>query len=177
MISEVVKKSKFKRQWTPTHTLTRAYSGALGRGLDTMDTAKMLRALGEEILKRSRAQIRQMAFSGPAKKLLSRALRLTETPRGIRIEVRDPVWHYLMDGQRKGPMRWLKKARRPIPIVTDTGDVIFRQATARSIKNGGWRHPGRSPISFIEQVKQEARAVIHKRLAKDLVTKLERTIG
>lgn len=176
MNSQVVRATRFKREWAPKYTLTRAYSGALGRGLDQLETAKILRALGDEILKRSRAEVRQMAFSDAAKKRLSKALRVQETPKGIRLTVRDPLWGYLMGGRKRAQMTWLRKAPRPIPIVTETGKVIFRSATAKSMRDGKWVHPGRPPVNFVDQVKREARRVIQKRLARDITQKLQRMV-
>jgi hypothetical protein len=55
-------------------------------------------------------------------------------------------------GVRQHKMKYLMKAKRPIPIKLKTGDVIFRWASAKSMKRkGSWTHPGIKPKKFAEE--------------------------
>jgi hypothetical protein len=65
-------------------------------------------------------------------------------------------------------MRWLTRARAPIPIITEEGKLIFRSATIKSMKDGKWVHPGRPPYDFIERAKKEARTQIRKAIVSEV---------
>jgi hypothetical protein len=71
-------------------------------------------------------------------------------------------------------MLWLRKATRPIPIVTETGEVIFRNATTASMRRGSWVHPGHPTLSIMAKAKEAARKIVRKRLAKDVLEALRR---
>jgi hypothetical protein len=66
-------------------------------------------------------------------------------------------------------MRWLTKARAPIPIITEDGRLIFRSATIKSMRDGKWIHPGRPPYDFIEMAKKEAKTQIRKAIISEVV--------
>lgn len=74
-------------------------------------------------------------------------------------------------GVRKHKMKYLMKAKRPIPIKLKTGEVIFRWASAKSMKKkGSWTHSGIKPKKFMEsgikKLKQEFRGKIKKEASK-----------
>lgn len=172
--SLAVKKAKFKKEHVPPFKITSVYGKAFRRGLDNLDISSVLEVLGKEILKRVRDQIRQSAFSDAAKKRLSKAVSIKLLPSSLAIVAKDPLWAYLVDGRRKHQMTWLVKARAPIPIVTETGEVIFRSATAKSMKNGSWVFPGRPALNIMDRAKKEAKAIARKKLGKEIVRQLER---
>lgn len=127
-----------------------------------------LRKVQAEMIKSIRANIMQEAFSPEAKKRLRRGFEVTLGPRSVTIMAKDPAFRPLIEGQRPGQMTWLVKARGPIPIVLDSGELIFRTATPQSMSNGSWRHPGRKPTTVIERAKEQVRAVM-KDHAKQLL--------
>lgn len=176
MPSEVVKRAKFKESFVPKPKLTSAYSAGLSRGLERFDKAQALKALSQEILKRVKSQIRQSAFSQAAKQRLARAVQVVMKPNSLQLVAKDPLWNYLVDGRHKRQMTWLAKSSSPIPIVTESGKVIFRSATAKTMKDGRWVHPGRRPLDLAERAKKEARVIIKKRLAKEVAAQLQRKI-
>jgi len=54
-------------------------------------------------------------------------------------------------GVRKHKMKYLMQAKRPIPIKLKSGEVIFRWASAKSMKKkNSWTHPGIKPKKFVE---------------------------
>lgn len=138
------------------------------------DPAQYLQKLRQEILKRVRVNIRQSAFSLAAKKRLSRAIKVKMRPKSMLFFSLDPVWGYLVGGRHKRQMKWLKKAARPIPIVTEKGEVIYRTATARSMKDGRWVFPRREPVDLFTSAVKESREVLRARLAKLLAVQLRR---
>jgi len=139
-----------------------------GEVLRNVSPEKVLRMLERDVLKRMKASILQTTFSQRAKKSLAESLRVTLRPRSLLVEALHPAFMPLVKGQKKRQMTWLVRAKRPIPIVTETGELIFRWATPRSMANGKWIHPGRKPQDFIEKAKEEARTYVRSRMAKEL---------
>lgn len=153
---------------------------AFARGLSSpphIDTTKVLESLGPEILKRVRAQVRQTAFSKAAKRRLAKAIKIEVGAKSLKIVSVDPLWNYLVKGQKKGPMKWLLKARAPIPIVTESGKVIFRSATARSLSSGKWIHPGRPALDVTSAAVKASRDLIKKRLNRAVVAQIRAAMG
>lgn len=138
------------------------------RGLNRFSPDRVLRSLEREILKNLRGKILQEAFSPRAKRALTRGVKVIYGPKSITVIATHPAFKPLLQGQRTGQMTWLTKARGPIPIVTDEGKLIFRSATAKSMKDGKWIHPGHEPTTVIERAKEEARKTIKARMAKEL---------
>jgi hypothetical protein len=133
-----------------------------------LDPERVIRSITREILKRLRTKIRQEAFSPAAKRALSEGMKVRTGPSSITVIATHPAFRPLLEGQKKGQMRWLTKAKAPIPIVTDDGELIFRWATPRSMKNGRWIHPGRQPTTVIEKARAEAREVVRERMKTEL---------
>ena len=96
-------------------------------------------------------------------------------PSSITITAKHPAFMPLLDGQKAEQMAWLTKARRPIPIITEEGELIFRSATPRSMQRGSWYHPGRKPTTVIERARKEARAVVKKRIVLALGDHVRKT--
>ena len=133
------------------------------------DTALILRQSKNEVLKRLRAKLMGTAFSKRAKKALSKALKVEIKTSSLVVTVDHPAFEPLVKGQRKGKMKWLLKAKRPIPIITDDGKLIFRTASAKSMgTRKRWVHPGRPPSDFVEGAKQDAREALKAKFEKEL---------
>ncbi len=151
------------------------------------DTETVLRTAKRDLLRRVRAKLTQTTFSRRAKRALSEALTIEIKPSSLVVTAKHPAFGPLVRGQRKGQMKWLKKARRPIPIITETGKLIFRNATARSMANGpltgpnvgkkkGWIHPGRPPSDFVEKAKAESRAFLKEKFEKAMRQQFRATL-
>jgi len=150
-------------------SLGQIYGKPLVKGLDQAP-ARALQFLKTDVLRRIRQKLLQSTFSDRAKKAFSRALSVKVGPSSLTIEAKHPAFALMLKGQRKGQMKWLRKAQAPIPIITEAGELIFRSATARSMRNKKWMHPGRPPYDFVEKAKVEAKAAIRKRLIKEIQT-------
>lgn len=135
---------------------------------------RFLKEVERELLKSIRKRIRMEAFSPAAKKRLALGFQIKIGKNSLTVVAKDPAFRPLLEGQRSGQMRWLTKARAPIPILLDTGELIFRSATPHSMDNGRWQHPGRKPTTVIEKAKAEVREVMKMR-AKQLVREQLRT--
>jgi len=144
--------------------------------LERFDSQKVLKSLRREVLKEIKKKILQEPFSQAAKKALLDGFRITTGARSITIEATDPRFRYLLEGRRNRQMTWLTKARVPIPIITDSGDVIFRSASPRSMKNGSWYHPGKAPSKVIDKAREAAREVIKRRLRAQLKKHLRQVL-
>ncbi len=139
-----------------------------------LDTAKPLRLLQQEALQVVRRKLTQTSFSRDAKKALAKALTIKTGSNRITVTAHHPAWKALIEGQKKGPSRWLTKSKTPIPIVTDTGKVIFRRATSKSMRDGKWVHPGRKPSSFIEDAREAAHDFLSEKLSENFRVQLLR---
>jgi len=140
--------------------------------LSRVDPAWVLKSLQKEIMKSVRARLLTADFSKRARDALARGLRVKIGPNSLTVYATHPAFLPLVKGRDPGQMTWLRGARAPIPIVLDSGEVIFRSATARSMKNGRWIHPGHRPTTILEQARQEARAIVKKRVKKEIQRQL-----
>jgi hypothetical protein len=137
--------------------------------LRKIDPEAVLRKLRADVMKRVKNNIMmQTTFSTRARAALSRALKVVAKASSIQITANHPAFRPLLMGREGGQMRWLVKARAPIPIITEEGELIFRSATPRSMKNGKWIHPGHEPTTIIEKARKEAREHIKKAIKRDL---------
>lgn len=152
------------------------YKKPLTQGEFQGDLSTVLKRLKGQFLRRLRVTLQQSAFSRAAKMTLSKAMRVEVKKSSIVLTVNHPAWRPLVEGQRRGPMVWLKRSRTPIPIVTETGKVIFRAATAKSFKDGKWVHPGRKPTDIVEKARREAREWAKKKLPDLLRQEIARTL-
>jgi hypothetical protein len=143
--------------------------------LETFDAQKVLRSISREVVKQLRDKILQEPFSDRAKVALSKAIGVTVGPRSITITAKHPAFKPLLEGRKARQMTWLTKAKRPIPIITEDGELIFRSATPRSMQRGSWYHPGRSPTTVIERARKEARKSVKKRIVKALASHVRKT--
>lgn len=136
--------------------------------LQKINTKKVLRSLQQSVLKRIRHKILQSTFSDRAKKALYHGVSVKVGPSSITVVAKHPAFRPLLEGQRPGQMKWLLKAKGPIPIITEDGELIFRNATPRSMENGAWYHPGREATTILEKARDEARKVIREKVRIDL---------
>jgi hypothetical protein len=136
------------------------------------DTEIILKKAKKDLSIRLKEKLMQTALSDRAKVALLKAIKIEVKPSSVRVTANHPAFAPLVYGQRKGQMKWLKKARKPIPIVTDDGKLIFRNATARSMKNGHWVHPGRPPSDFVSSAKEASRVYLKKKFAKEIIKQM-----
>lgn len=137
-----------------------------------LDPAKVLRQLKRELHKRIKIKIQDTNFSMRAKRAFSKAVIIRVMPHSLMIMTNHPGFLPMLKGQKTGQMRWLVKAKAPIPIITDEGELIFRSATPKSMANGKWIHPGRQPSNFIDLAKKEARKFVRERLSKEVIRQI-----
>lgn len=138
------------------------------RDLERINPAKVLKSLQREVLQQIRHELLQGAFSNRAKKALYNGVEIKVGPSSITVIAKHPAFRPLLEGQKPGQMTWLTKAKGPIPIVTEEGEVIFRSATPRSMENGSWYHPGRQPTLVLERAREAAREIIKKRVKSNI---------
>lgn len=129
---------------------------------------RAMRQLKSEVLYRIKKKLQQSQLSERAKKAFAKNITVRLGPSSILIESSHPALVKLIEGQKPGQMRWLMKSKVPIPIITDVGELIFRNASPRSMRNGKWYHPGRAPQTFVDLAKQEAKELVKKRLLEEL---------
>lgn len=138
----------------------------------TADAHRALVMLNRSIMRRLRAALQTTDYSPRAKRMLASAVRIEIKQSSLVVTVNHPAFKPLIMGQKSQQMTWLAKARAPIPIITDDGQLIFRSATAKSMRDGRWVHPGRPSTGVVEKVREEAREAIKKRIAADIRRRL-----
>jgi len=136
------------------------------------DIQRALSMLNISLLKRLRKSIMDTTYSQAARRKLAASVQMVIRKSSLVLTVTSPIFRPLIMGQKSQQMAWLARATKPIPIVLDNGEVIFRKATARSLAGGGWVHPGRKSTGIVEKVQEEARAAIKKRIAADIRRRL-----
>lgn len=156
--------------FAPGLNITRINMGPLlpERALARFDPVKFLKEVERRLITEIRANIRQEVFSAAARKRLHSGFRIQIGPNSVTVIATDPAFRPLLQGQRRQQMRWLVKAQAPIPIITDTGELIFRSATPASMADGSWWHPGRESTTVIERARETVREQM-KGQAKKLV--------
>lgn len=133
------------------------------------DPMTVLAKLKTELNKRIKAQIEGTGFSQRAKLAFAAAVQIKVQPKSLLIMTSHPGFLPMIKGRESGQMTWLTKAKAPIPIITDEGELIFRSATPKSMENGKWIHPGREPSTFIDRAKKEAREFMKEKLGRVLL--------
>ncbi len=146
------------------------------RALDLLSPELALDQLRKQIAKSIRMKIRQSALSPQAKTRVAKGFKVVVGDSSITLVATDPAFRPLIEGRRRRQMRWLTKARSPIPIILDDGEVIFRSATPRSMENGSWYHPGRESTGIIESAKEEAKEMLRKSVKRHLQEQLRAAI-
>ncbi len=129
---------------------------------------KVLRLTKNDLNRRLKAKLLQTTFSDRAKKALARSIQIKINPSSLVISSDHPAFMPLLKGQKSEQMTWLRKSPTPIPIITETGELIFRSATAKSMADGRWVHPGRKPSNFLDKARKEAREFIKGKLLKEV---------
>ena len=139
----------------------------LPHGLD-IDPEVALKRSKRDLLRRVKAKLTQTTFSRRAKIALAKAIKIEIKPSSLIVTANHPAYRPLVEGQRKGQMRWLVKARAPIPIITEDGRMIFRSATAKTMADGKWIHPGRPPTDFVTRAKKESREFLKEKFEQEI---------
>lgn len=78
-----------------------------------------------------------------------------------------PAAQYLNKGVQPHQMIYLERAKRPIPIVTDSGEVIYRTPSSKTMADGSWQHPGIKGKHFLERGVEKARERVKEELVKE----------
>lgn len=133
-----------------------------------INAEKVLKSLQREVIRQIKGKIFQDTFSHKAKRVLQEGFKVKVGKNSITVIATHPAFRPLLEGQRAGQMKWLVKSPTPIPIITDQGELIFRNASPRSMENGSWYHPGRKPTTVLERARDAAREVIRDKLGEDL---------
>lgn len=72
-----------------------------------------------------------------------------------------PAVQYLNKGVKPHQMIYLEHAKRPIPIITERGEVIYRQPSGQSLRGGnGWQHPGIKGKHFLDRGVEKAKDAV-----------------
>lgn len=124
-----------------------------------------LERVGEIAIKEIQKQIRKESWkSSPRDLLKSFSYSIMES--SLRIDSDHPAAKYIDKGVRAHQMVYLEQADRPIPIITDNGELIFRVASSTSLANGDWYHPGIAGKHFIRKGVDKAKEKVKKEMTE-----------
>lgn len=115
-----------------------------------------LERAGKYAVEEVKKEIRRSSWNSPPKDLLD---SFSYEVKGSTMVIRSdhPATEYVNRGVHPHQMIYLEKAKRPIPIIKDNGEVIFRTASSKSMKDGSWQHPGFKGKHFLDRGVERAR--------------------
>lgn len=90
----------------------------------------------------------------------------------VQIHSDHPAAQYLNKGVKPHQMIYLEDAKKPIPIITEEGKVIFRTPSSQTMKDGSWQHPGIKGKHFLERGIDKAKEAVKEEIGtayKELV--------
>jgi hypothetical protein len=133
-------------------------------GLSTLNAQKVMRSLRVQILNQVKHKLLQSTLSDRAKKALTTHLTTEMTASKITLLSTHPALIPLIKGRKGEQMTWLAKAGVPIPIVTKSGKLIFRNATPKSMAEGKWKRPEIDPTTLLENARRATRDAVKKKI-------------
>lgn len=157
--------------------LTSRLDQALAQAVSDDDIRQALQMFSRSVLARVRNGLKQTTYSAHAKSVLAAAMSFEIRSSSMTVTVNHPAFIPLVMGQRKEQMSWLTRSRKPIPIITDRGELIFRSATPKSMANGHWVHPGRPSTGVFEKAIKEAKDAARKHLKKVLLDRMRKALA
>lgn len=125
--------------------------------IDRINMNRVLKMMSRSLLARLRVNLSRAPVTERARRAFAKSIKVEVKAKTIVLSTSHPGFMPVLKGQAKGQMSWLTKARAPIPLITDGGEVIFRSATPKSMADGKWKHPGRAPTKVIEMAKEGMR--------------------
>jgi hypothetical protein len=134
-----------------------------------LDLEKLMQAAKKSLLRRLRGKLlQQTVFTPEAKAALAKSIQVKVMPSSLQVITNHPGFLPMVKGQKRQQMTWLTKARAPIPIILDSGELIFRSATPASMERGSWWHPGRTPSNYVDKAKAMTRKFMRERMLKEI---------
>lgn len=129
--------------------------------------AEALRKASKAAERAFKREISKSSWNASPKRLMD-SIEVEVTREGIQISSDHPAFQYLNAGVRAHSMDYLTKADKPIPIITKSGEVIYRTATEKSLREGSWRHPGIEGKHFLERGREAAAKAVRKEITASL---------
>lgn len=134
---------------------------------------KTLDNLGKAAVKAFQDEVRRSSWNKSPQNLID-SFQYEIVNGKVRVYSDHPAATYLNKGVKPHQMIYMTKAKKPIPIITDTGEVIFRTPSSKSMSDGSWKHPGISGKHFMERGKEKAEQAVKEQLVetyKDMLRK------
>lgn len=135
---------------------------------DDGDRSALLDATGKEAINAIQKEISRYTFKRSPSDLLKSFTYEVKGKSTLIIKSGHPAAKYLDKGVKPYQMTHLVKATRPIPIITDKGELIFRTATKKGMQAGKWKHPGIQARNFLDRGIDAARQTIKDQISSDV---------
>jgi hypothetical protein len=124
----------------------------------------LLKRLAKLVVESVKKDLKAGPFSSRARESLANSISVKFENDGFVIQSSHPGFRPLVYGRKKGPMDWLGKSSKPVPVLTKDGRLVFRFPSAKSLKSGAWVHPGSQKTTLPDVVKRNAREIVVKEL-------------
>jgi len=134
---------------------------------------EVLAEAGKAGLKAVRAEIRLASWKRTPKRLI-RSFSYTVGDNTVSIRTNHPAAHFMDKGVHTHQMSYLMD--RTVPIIADTGEVIFRRCTAKTLADGSWIHPGIRAKNFISRGMRKARLAMQKIFQEETIKQLRHSM-
>lgn len=128
---------------------------------------------GREAIKEIQKEIRRSSWLHPPSRLLN-SWSYKVGANTVKITSSHPAAKFLDEGVRRHQM---SPPRRRVPIITDGGQLIFRDMTAKSLADGKWIHPGYHGKHFLRRGAKKARERIKQILADHVIAQVAEIMG
>lgn len=87
-----------------------------------------------------------------------------------------PAAQYLNKGVKPHQMIYLEQAKRPIPVITEGGKVVFRTPSGQTMRDGSWQHPGIKGKHFLDRGVEKAREAVKEEIVDTCMEALVRAL-
>jgi len=121
---------------------------------------RMMDRLGKVAVKAFQQEVRRSSWNNTPDNLLNSFSYEVKPDGTLKVSSDHPAALYLNKGVQGGQMKYLQNASRPIPIITESGEVVFRTPSFQTMRDGKWRHPGISGKHFMDRGQERAEKAV-----------------
>lgn len=128
---------------------------------------RALKKMGPLAIEEIKRELDRHSFKSPPSKLKQSFEYEIKGTNKLIIRSDHPAATYLEEGVDDYQMDHLIKSSKPIPIMKDNGEVIFREATPQTMSDGKWWHPGIKGMHFIEKAVKRAKDKVKEEMGEE----------
>ena len=127
---------------------------------------KILEKAGKKAVKAFQDEVKRSSWKSSPKNLVDSFEYDVDREGNLKVTSNHPAAEYLNRGVKPHPMTYLEDAKRPIPIITSSGQVIYRKPSSSIGQDGSWQHPGFKGKHFLDRGKEKAQKAFKDEVSK-----------